>query len=62
MSAGKVIRLSVYTSNIAGECPDCRFDALRRVRAYELLETGVTTRVDKTLCGRCKAEEKRGQS
>jgi len=53
------IRLDGYVVPVAGECIDCGFDALRRVRVYHLGATGVTTHADKTFCGRCRAEEKR---
>ena len=53
------IRLDVKQDSVDGECPSCGFDALVRVRAYHLTASGVTTLADRTLCGRCAAEEQR---
>lgn len=44
-----------------GECEDCHFDALRRIRGYNLTAAGVTTLFDQTYCGRCRLEEKRAR-
>lgn len=51
------IRLEVKQEPVDGECSSCGFDALVRVRAYHLTTSGVTTLADRTLCGRCAAEE-----
>ena len=51
------IRLDVKQDSVDGECPSCGFDALLHVRAYHLTTSGVTTLADRTLCGRCAAEE-----
>lgn len=59
MAATITIRLTVIQEQVEGECPSCQFDALVRVRAYHLTVNGVTTLADRTLCGRCAAEERR---
>lgn len=55
------IRLDSLVTDVEGECDTCHFDALRRIRLYQLTPAGVTTRADRTYCGRCKAEERRGR-
>lgn len=52
-----IIRLTVTQEPVEGECPSCQFDALVRVRAHHLTVNGVTTLADRTLCGRCAAED-----
>lgn len=54
-----LIDITYVHEPIDGECVDCGFDALRRVRAYHLGSVGVTQVADRTYCARCKAEERR---
>ena len=53
----RTIRLTVIPEPIDSDCPDCGYAALIRIRAYHLTINGVTTLADRTLCGRCAAEE-----
>lgn len=56
-----VIRLDTYITRIAGDCDDCGFSALRRLRLYELAAAGVKTYSDTTYCARCRTEAMRGE-
>ena len=42
----------------AGECPECGFDSLRRVRMFMLSSTGVSPVADVTACGRCRNKDR----
>lgn len=49
----------VLTEPVAGECPACLFDALRRAHGYRLSVHGVTQVFDRIYCGRCAADRRR---
>lgn len=55
------IEVTTITEPAEGECEDCGFDALRRIRGYHITPSGVRTLFDSTFCGRCRAEEKRSR-
>lgn len=48
------IRLNYTIKRLDEDCPDCGFQSLIRITAVELLNTGVKTWIDKTMCGRCE--------
>lgn len=53
------IEITTIVEPADGDCEDCGFDALRRIRGYHLSPTGVSQMFDQTYCGRCRLEEKR---
>lgn len=59
MSGSVQVPVTYITEPADGECGDCGFDALRRVRVYVLTEHGVTNIASRIYCGRCHAEERR---
>lgn len=59
MARSVTIQVDYVTEPVDGECPECGFNALRRVTAYHLGHTGVTVLARRTFCGRCVAEQRR---
>lgn len=54
-----VIRLTPIQDRFPGECPECGYESLVRVRLAHLTMQGVGIMADAILCGRCAAERKR---
>lgn len=54
-----ILQITTVVRPVDGECPDCHFDALRRISGFHLSLHGVTTVFEHVYCGRCRAEERR---
>lgn len=48
------IRLHVLTRRIETDCPECLFSSMAKISTVQLLETGVKTWFEKTVCVRCE--------
>lgn len=48
------IRLHVLTRRLETECTECLFSSMAKISTVQLLETGVKTWFEKTVCVRCE--------
>lgn len=48
------IRLRILTRHLDTDCPECHFSSMAKISTVQLLETGVKTWFEKTVCVRCE--------